>query len=128
MGGGFFRPELGSVIVGGYAEAKMAILSRDGLFGRRGLLAPLWLSSGLKVFLSLSNSALALEPAPAADMLWTGRISLLLSRLSRLGLDVRADMVQVQSVDEGSRFRFSGGSRTGVNGGDRVSVRCKVLS
>jgi len=37
----FFRPGFGSVVVGGHAEAKMAVLSRDGLFGRRRLLAPL---------------------------------------------------------------------------------------
>jgi hypothetical protein len=69
MGGRYFKPELGSVIVGGCAEAKRAIQSRDGLFDRRGLLAPLWLPGGLNVFLSLSNSALTVEPAPVADAL-----------------------------------------------------------
>ena len=45
---------------------------------------------------------------------------------------MRASTVQEQNVEEGacflSRFRFSNGSLTGVNGRERVSVRCKASS
>jgi hypothetical protein len=69
VGGGSFSPELGSVIVGGYAVTSTAMLSRDGLFARRGFLALVWLPEGLNGFRSLSVSGLALDVAPAADML-----------------------------------------------------------
>jgi hypothetical protein len=39
VGGGSFSSELGSVIVGGHAVTSTAMLSRDGLFTRRGFLA-----------------------------------------------------------------------------------------
>ena len=103
LGGGSFSPELGSVIFGGNTEARMAITSRDGLLALRGLFAPVWLPSGLKAFLSLSNSTLAFEAPPAADTLWAGRISLSVSHLGRFGLGMRVDIEQVQS-DEGARF------------------------
>lgn len=108
FGGGTFSPELGSVIVGGNAEANTAVLSRDGLFGRRELLVPAWLLGGLKVFRSLSTSAFAFEAAPAADTLCVGRISSL-SRLGRLGLLVLVDIVREQGAEESGRFRFSDG-------------------
>lgn len=91
-GGGVFSPELGSVIVGGDAEANTVMLSREGLFARRELLMLVWLPGGLKVFVSLSMSALELEAAPTADALWAGRTSISVSRLGRLGLVLRADI------------------------------------
>jgi hypothetical protein len=87
--GAAFSPELGSVIVGGDAEANIVMLSRNGLLARRGLLELAWLPGGLKVFVSLSISALELEAAPIADALWAGIISVSVSRLGRLGLVLR---------------------------------------
>lgn len=127
MGGRVCKPELGSVIVGGCAEAKMAMQSREGLFDRRGPLAPLWLLGGLNVFLSLSDSALTVEPAPAADALWAGKTSSPLSVRGRLGLEVRTDIVREQR-DGDARFRFSDWSLTGVNGGDGARVSLKLSS
>ncbi|KAI1676015.1 hypothetical protein KJE20_14403 [Pyrenophora tritici-repentis] len=119
-GGGVFSPEPGSVI-GGDVEAHTAMLSRDRLFAQQGLLVPAWLLGGLKVFLSLSMSALVFKAAPAADTLWVGRTSVSVSRLGRLGLVVRADIVQVTGADV-TRFRF----RDGRNGGDRSFVRAET--
>jgi hypothetical protein len=127
-GGGVFSPELGRNIVGGDADANTAMLLRNGLFARRGLLLLAWLPGGLKVLLSLSISALALEAAPATDTLWIGRTSASVSRLGRLGLVLRADIVYAQGVEEIVRFRFSDAQVSGVNGGERASVWARADS
>jgi hypothetical protein len=120
-GGRVFSPALGSVIVGGKAEANTVMLSRDGLFARRGLLVLAWLLGGLKVFLSLSVSTLAVEAAPTEDAPWKGRTSVSVSRL-RLGLVVRVDIALVQAAGAVARFRF-GGRLSGSNGGDRFWIQ-----
>jgi hypothetical protein len=80
----------------------------------------LWLPAGLKVFLSLSISMLAFEAAEAAEKLSVGRSSVSVSRLSRFGLMLRADIVQVQGA-EMARFRFCDGRFSEVDGGEIVS-------
>jgi hypothetical protein len=85
-----FSPKLGSVIVGGSAEANTAMLSRDRLFARRGLLVLAWLLGGLNVFLSLRVSTLD----AVVDTLGEGRTSVSVSHLGRLGLVLRVDIVQ----------------------------------
>jgi hypothetical protein len=117
-GRGAFSPELDSVVVGGVAEASTAILSRDGLSGRRRFLVPVWLPGGLKVFRSLSTNALVVEIAAAADTLLIGRASVSLARLGRLAwyFVVPVDIVRRQGADEVRHFRFSDGRHSGVDG------------
>lgn len=62
---------------------------------------------GLKVFLSLSTSALGCEAVPVVDTLWVYRASVLPSRLGCLGLLVGVNIVQDTGADGVARFRFS---------------------
>lgn len=66
-------------------------------------------------------SALVFEAAPAADTLWVGRTLVSVSRLGRLGLVVRADIVQVTGADV-TWFRFRDAWLSGATAGtDRSS-------
>jgi len=77
----------GSVIIGGDATLKVAIVSRDGLLLRRGVEAPTRLPGGLRMVELPKMSGRAFNPT--ADTLCSGRKSSKSYRRRLLGLTLR---------------------------------------
>ncbi|KAH8696940.1 kinase-like domain-containing protein [Phaeosphaeriaceae sp. PMI808] len=91
-GGSGSTPPSGSVVTGGDAALSAAIVSRDGLFPRRAVVAPMRLLGGLSVLELLEISERAFEPT--ADALCPGSNSSVFRRWRLLGLTLRCvDMV-----------------------------------
>jgi hypothetical protein len=106
-------------VIGGDATLSAAIVSRDGLFPRRGVEAPTRLPGGLEVLELPKVSGRAFDPT--ADALCPGSKSSVFRRRRLLGLTSRcADMAVSWCTTGGSelvRLRFSRCSSAGGVGG-----------
>jgi len=119
-------------VIGGDATLSAAIVSRDGLFPRRGVEAPTRLPGGLKVLELPKVSGRAFNPT--ADALCPGSKSSVFRRWRLLGLTSRyADMAVSWCTAVGSelaRLRFSSrcsSSAGGVGGSCSSQEEIRVV-
>jgi hypothetical protein len=117
-GGSDSTPSSGSVVIGGDATLKVAIVSRDGLLLRRGVEAPTRLLGGLRMVELPKMSGRAFDLI--ADTLCSGRKSSEFCRRRLLGLTLRfVDMLVNWCTPVGSevaRLRFSSPRSSSVGG------------